>query len=790
MTKAINIEKETSSGKFQINGMDCPDCAAKVEKAVRMMPGVASVDLTFPAGKLSVDYDPLKTGSQQIINKIKALGYDPAEETDLILKSRKGTTALRIQGLDCVDCAAKLEKRINMIPGVKEAQVNFVTSKMLVDHDGPVSEIITVIHKMGYSGEIDQPSLIRENVPFWKTNQYVIPTLISFAMLVSGLTALLFSAPAILPTLLFAAGIILGGYLPAKNGIAVLINAREFDMNILMTIAVIGAAAIGEYVEAVTVVFLFSLGNALQGYTLDKTRNSIRALMGLTPNEALVSRDGKEMTLTVDKIDIGDIIIIRPGEKIAMDGKVIKGFSSVNQSSITGESIPAEKHPGDEVYAGTINERGALEVKVSRLAKDNTISRIIEMVEEAQAQKAPSQQFVDRFARYYTPLVILGALLVATVPSFIFGQPFEKWFYEAMAMLLVACPCALVISTPVSIVSAIGSAARSGVLIKGGAYLEEAGDLSVIAFDKTGTLTEGKPKVTDVFKINSYSEHEILKLAAAIESRSEHPLGEAILNHAREKGIIIPEVSSFTAVPGRGARGMIAGKAYQIGSSKMFNDQDLTDHVKQAISAFQNEGKTVMILGQEEKILGLIAVADVLRNNSRQAIEALKRAGIKKTVMLTGDNYSTAQAIAARTGVDEFKSNLLPEDKVNAMKDLLATHKKAAMVGDGVNDAPALAISTVGIAMGAAGTDAALETADIALMADDLTKLAYVIKLSRKTLSIIKQNIAYALLIKGVILLLVIPGWLTLWLAVVGDMGSTLLVTLNSMRLLRVKHQA
>jgi Cd2+/Zn2+-exporting ATPase len=450
-----------------------------------------------------------------------------------------------------------------------------------------------------------------------------------------------------------------------------------------------------------------------------------------------------------------------------------------------------EKMIGDEIYAGTINEQGSLQIKVTRLAQDNTISRIINMVEEAQGQRAPSQQFIDKFAKYYTPIVLVGAILVASIPTLFFGQPFSKWFYEAMAMLLVACPCALVISTPVSIVSAIGSAAKSGVLIKGGAYLAEVGALSVIAFDKTGTLTAGKPRVTDIFPVNGYSEQDIVGIAAAIESRSEHPLGEAILNYAREKDVSIPVISNFKAVPGQGAWGEVNSKQYQIGNTRFFTDNEINlnylNKIEDTITALQNKGKTVMILGDENKILGLLAVADVIRENSRSAIESLKQAGIKKVVMLTGDNQRTAQAIANQLGIEDFRADLLPEDKVKAMKDLLDQHQKVAMVGDGVNDAPAMAISTVGIAMGAAGTDAALETADIALMADDLTKLSYAIKLSRKTLRIIKQNITLALVIKGLILLLVIPGWLTLWLAVVADMGSSLLVTLNGMRLLRDK---
>ncbi len=772
-----------ASRTFQVTGLDCVDCAAKLEKAVKRVPGVASATVSFPLGRLSVDFETVDVGDEPVINKVRALGYDATVEKKGGSEERE--TTFRISGLDCADCAAKLEKRVGKIPGVEEAKVNFAASKMFVSHQGPVSEILTVIEKMGYSGAIDEPARRKEVVPFWKTNPYALPTAISFVMLALGVISARMAVPAGVSTAFFIAGIVLGGFLQARTGLAVLINARELDMNILMTIAVVGAAAIQQFEEAATVVFLFSLGNALQGYTLDKTRNSIRSLMDLSPAEALVRRNGVETTLPVEEIRIGDLIIVRPGERIAMDGRVAAGFSSVNQASITGESLPVEKNVGDEVFAGTINERGSLEVEVSRSARDNTLSRIIEMVEEAQGQRAPSQQFVDRFARYYTPAVIACALLVATLPTLVFGQPFSKWFYEAMAMLLVACPCALVISTPVSIVSAIGSAARRGVLIKGGAYLEEAGALSVIAFDKTGTLTMGKPQVTDVLPAGDLSKEEVLSIAAAIESRSEHPLGEAILRKALEMGLSIPHIADFESMPGKGALGKIGRELYSIGNARFFQERGWNlGKVEEAIAVLQNEGKTVMILGGTEKILGLIAVADVLRENSRQALEDLRRIGIEKTIMLTGDNDLTAQAISAQAGVDEFRANLLPEDKMQVMKDLLAQYHKVAMVGDGVNDAPAMAVSTVGIAMGTAGTDAALETADIALMADDLTKLSYAVDLSRRTLRIIKQNIFAALVIKGLILLLVIPGWLTLWLAVVGDMGSSLLVTLNGMRLL------
>jgi Cd2+/Zn2+-exporting ATPase len=783
-------EMEIVSSRLLVTGIDCPDCAAKVEKAVKRMLGVVNATFVFPAGMLNVEYDPQQTGVIQVVDKIKKLGYEALEDNRKISEISQ-TTDFFISGMDCPDCAAKLEKRISRVPGVETAQVNFGASKMTVTHSASVAEILSTIEKMGYSGKVDEDYRIKnEPISFWKSNQYAKTTAISFIMLVSGLIAGNLDAPELIVNALFLTGIFLGGFLPAKNGISLIISAREFDMNFLMTIAVIGASVLGAFEEAATVVFLFSLGNALQSYTLGKTRNSIRSLMKLSPDEALVRRGATEITLPVKDIVIGDTIIIRPGERIAMDGKVSTGYSTVNQAPITGESIPVEKQPGDEVYAGTINERGSLEVKVTKLARDNKISRIIHMIEEAQGQRALSQQFVEKFAKYYTPAVIFLAALVAAVPPLVLGQPFEKWFYEAMAMLLVACPCALIISTPVSIVSAIGNAAKNGILIKGGTYLEEVGALSVVAFDKTGTLTEGKPHVTDIVPIDGIPDKEFLSIASAIESRSEHPLAEAIVKSAKEHGAEISSISAFEAVPGKGARATIQGKNYQIGNLRLFTEQAIdVKRVKDEISRLQNEGKTVMVLGDDERILGLIAVADVLRENSEQAVNKLKKAGIKKVIMLTGDNESTAHAIATKTGVDDFRADLLPEDKVGAIKKLLVKHGKVAMVGDGVNDAPAMAASTVGIAMGAAGTDTALETADIALMADDLTKLAYAVKLSRKTLGIIKQNIALALIIKGLILLMVVPGWLTLWLAVAGDMGSSLLVTLNGMRLLRVKHE-
>jgi Cd2+/Zn2+-exporting ATPase len=786
-----------ATGVLQVPGIDCPDCAAKIEKAVRQLPGVVGANFAFALGTLKIEYDPDRVAIPQAIERVRALGYQAWAQN----VSRPGepeaasttTATIRLAGLDCPDCAAKLESRIRALPGVRSASLNFGAATLQVTYQGTAAPILAAISDQGLKGQLEgtgeerlaKAPLLAVN---WAANRYALPTIISGAAIAIAFIMERSGVPIPIVRLLYAAAAVVSGFLPARTGVLTLLRSRQFDMNILMTIAALGAIALGQLEEAAVVTFLFSLGNGLQAFALDKTRNSIRELMDLSPKEALLRRNGDEVVLPVAEIRLDDIVIIRPGERIPMDGRVTSGESSVNQAPITGESLPVAKKPGDYVFAGTINERGSLEIGVTRLASDNTIARIIKLVEEAQGRRAPSQQFIDRFARYYTPAVILAAALVAIIPPLVLNQPFARWFYEALAMLLVACPCALVISTPVSIVSAIGSAARNGILIKGGSYLEEMGALSVIAFDKTGTLTHGRPEVTEVIPFAGLTESELLSLAAGIESRSEHLLGEAIVRLARERELPVPDVSDFIAITGKGARGKIDGRLYFIGSEALISDEGLSaGHIAGTVDGLQKQGKTVMILGDQDGVLGLIAVADTLRGNSRQTLAGLKQAGITDVVMLTGDNDTTAREIAAHAGVDDYMAGLLPEDKVRAVGDLLARHRKVAMVGDGVNDAPAMAMATVSIAMGVAGTDTALETADIVLMGDDLSKLPYIMKLSRKTLAVIKQNIVLSLALKAVVLLLVVPGWLTLWLAVLADMGSSLLVTLNGMRLIGTK---
>ncbi len=626
--------------------------------------------------------------------------------------------------------------------------------------------------------------------PFWKQKENIKVYISAVLLVISWFLGKQYGEEHIFATIGYAAAILIGGYSLFIKGFKNLVRLN-FDMNTLMTVAILGAAAIGEWGEGATVVILFAISEALERYSMDKARQSIESLMDIAPKEALIRRGNEEMMVPVDDIQVGDIMIVKPGQKLAMDGIVIKGTSTLNQAAITGESVPVTKTVGDEVFAGTLNEEGLLEVKVTKRVEDTTLSKIIHLVEEAQAERAPSQAFVDRFAKYYTPAIIIFALLLAVIPPLFMGADWSEWIYRGLAVLVVGCPCALVISTPVSIVTAIGNAAKNGVLIKGGIYLEEAGNLKVIAFDKTGTLTKGIPSVTDVVTYNG-NENELMTITAAIEKGSQHPLASAIIRKAEEDGLNFNDVSveEFQSITGKGVKAKVNNAMYYVGSPGLFEEllpNGIQSEIKEQITTLQIQGKTVMALGTEKEILALIAVADEIRESSKEVIRKLHQVGIEKTVMLTGDNQRTAEAIGKQVGVSDIKADLLPEDKLNFIKELRDKYRSVAMVGDGVNDAPALAASTVGVAMGGAGTDTALETADIALMSDDLSKLPYTIKLSRKALAIIKQNITFSLGIKVLALLLIVPGWLTLWLAIFADMGATLIVTLNSMRLLKVK---
>ncbi len=703
---------------------------------------------------------------------VEAAGAVPVEE---------GMSVYLLGGLDCADCAAKLEKRIAALAGVRQATVNFATAKLAVAHTLSDQAIIKAVERAGYSARrADAPA---EPAPNWRREPRTLATLASGLLLAVAAGLDLLDAATAWTAPVYTLAALAGGWHAARSGLSGL-KSLTLDMNFLMTVAVIGAAALGEWSEGATVAFLFSLGNTLQTYTLAKTRRAVRALMELAPSEATVLAGGAEERLAVTAIAPGSVIVVRPGEKVALDGVVRNGHSAVDEAALTGESLPVEKTAGDTVYAGTVNQYGVLEVEVVKPAADSTLAKIMHLVEEAQAQRAPSQQFVDKFARYYTPAVLTAAAAVMVMPWLAFGQPFAPWFYKGLVLLVISCPCALVISTPVSIVAAIGNASKRGVLIKGGAYLEKLGALRAVAFDKTGTLTRGRPQVTDVIPLGGLAADQLLALAAAVEKWSEHPIARAIA--AAAAGLELKPASAFRALVGRGAQAEVNGAVVYVGNARLFAELGHGIARQEAVLAsLEAAGKTAMLVGTAEALYGVIAVADTLRDDSAAAVAALRRAGVGHVAMLTGDNRRAAAAVAARLKLDGVYSELMPADKVRAVKDLAGRYGGVVMVGDGVNDAPALAAADVGVAMGVAGSDAALETADIALMADDLGKLAYVIRLSRKTLTIIKENIVFAVAVKAVFVVLTFAGFANLWLAVFADTGASLLVTLNGMRLMR-----
>lgn len=791
---------ETEKNVYRVQGFTCANCAGKFEKNVKKLPGVQDAKVNFGASKISIYGDATveeleKAGA---FENLKVAPEKPRREAKQKVEEDKNV--YRVEGFTCANCAGKFETNVKQIPGVQDAKVNFGASKISVYGAAAIEELekagafdnlkVTPEKSARQVSQEVKEDTKEDKVPFYKKHSTLLyaTLLIAFGYLSSFVNG----EENIVTTLLFLASMFIGGLSLFKVGLQNLLRF-EFDMKTLMTVAVIGGAIIGEWAEVAVVVILFAISEALERFSMDRARQSIRSLMDIAPKEALVRRNGQEIMIHVDDITVGDIMIVKPGQKIAMDGVVVSGYSAVNQAAITGESVPVEKTVDNEVFAGTLNEEGLLEVKITKLVEDTTISKIIHLVEEAQGERAPSQAFVDKFAKYYTPIIMIIAALVAIVPPLFFDASWETWVYQGLAVLVVGCPCALVISTPISIVSAIGNAAKKGVLVKGGVYLEEMGALKAIAFDKTGTLTKGVPVVTDFNVLNQQiNEKELLSIITALEYRSQHPLASAIMKKAEEENITYSDVlvEDFSSITGKGIKGIVNGITYYIGSPKLFKELLTTDFDKdleQNVTTLQNQGKTAMVVGTDKEILAVIAVADEVRESSKEIIQKLHQLGIKKTIMLTGDNKGTANAIGGYVGVSDIQAELMPQDKLDYIKQLRSEYGKVAMVGDGVNDAPALAASTVGIAMGGAGTDTALETADVALMGDDLRKLPFTIKLSRKTLNIIKANITFAIAIKFIALLLVIPGWLTLWIAILSDMGATLLVALNSLRLMRVK---
>lgn len=619
----------------------------------------------------------------------------------------------------------------------------------------------------------------------WFRRPRTLATMAGGALLAAGFLIEAAGGPLVVSRFLLLASVLTGIYHVARLGFASL-QRLNLDMNFLMTVAAIGALGIGQWLEGAMVVFLFSVGEALEDFSLDRTRKSLRLLMEVAPASALVSRGGAEQRISVEDVRIGDRVIVRPGERIPVDGEILAGTSAVDQAAITGESLPVAKETGDTVFAGTINQYGSLEIEATRLVGDTMLAKIIHLVERAQSRKAPAQRLVDRFARYYTPAVVTVATVLSVLPPLAFGLPWGPWIYRGLGLLILACPCAFVISTPVAIVTAIGAAARHGVLIKGGAFLEAIGRLRVMAFDKTGTLTRGKPRVSDLFPLNGFSAGQLLAVAAAVESRSEHHLARAIISRAAVEGIYPPAVTNYRAVPGKGARGYVEGTEFFVGSPRFF-EQELPLDLSAAaavVAQAENGGNTVVLVGTREKLLGVLALSDQPRDDTKETLARLRRLGIQPLVMLTGDNEAVARNVADALGIEHFHAGLLPEGKARIVRELGRTYGGVGMVGDGINDAPALAEADVGIAMGVAGTDTALETADIALMADDLSKLPFVVLLGRRTLRIIRQNIIVALGLKALALAAIFPGWLTLWLAILADTGASLLVIGNALRLL------
>ena len=742
------------------------------------------VGARFDTGQktLTLEYDPALIDAAQATR----IATDAGAELQADLEE----CCIHVDNASCRDCASNyLERRLAALPGVPGVSVNTAAGVLSITYDpARISrqQIEQAVVELGYQvkkeGEEEEtPGLLRREVV------EPILVLVTLLALIGGVAIRSLGAPDWLITGLAVLAYAAGGYYGLLEGLR---DLRNFQINVdlLMVLAAGGAALIGSWPEGATLLFLFSLSNLLQNYAMDRSRKAIQKLLDLRPETALVRRDGQEVEVPVEDLLVNEIVIVRPGERIAVDGEVVEGESSVDQASITGESIPVEKRPGDIVFAGTVNQHGVLEIRMTKPASESTLSKIIQMVEEAQARRAPTQRFIDTFEQYYAVGVIAAVALFIAIPVLLLGQPFKPTFYRAMVLLVVASPCALVISTPASILSAIANAARQGILFKGGAYLENLATIKVIAFDKTGTLTYGRPTVTDVVAMNGYSEDELLALTAAVEARSEHPIAQAIVAAAEERGLELVPVNEFQAHPGMGISAEVNGMHVVIGSPRLMKENGFQPRpeVIEELNRLEGEGKTVLLV-HNEHCMGAIAVADRVRPEARETVQTLRKAGIEHIVMLTGDNERVARAIASEVGLDEYYAALMPDDKVKVVRQLEEKHGLVAMVGDGVNDAPALATASIGIAMGAAGTDVALETADVVLMADDLTRLPYAIRLSKRARRIVWQNIAFSI---GVIVLL-ISGTLGLFgntlplpLGVVGHEGSTVIVVFNGLRLL------
>ena len=711
---------------------------------------------------------------------------------------------LRVHGLDCAEEVTILKRAVGpAVGGEENLAFDVLRGKMTVSRAAPPVSLEEIRQAVARTGMRAEPwHEVRPLESFWQRRGRTLSVLASGLLLAFGFLVHAALAGGPLAALagessgathhvpvaargLYLLAMLAGGWFILPKAWFAARSLRP-DMNLLMAIAVAGAVGIGEWLEGAAVAFLFGLSHVLESWSVGRARRAVESLLELSPSTARIRVKGAEREVPAAEVLPGTLFAVRPGERIALDGKIVAGESHLDQAPITGESAPVAKRPGDEVFAGTINGPGALDVRSTRDAGDTTLARIIRLVEEAQARRSPAERWVDRFARVYTPVVIALAVAVFLVPPLLGAGGWTEWFYRALVLLVIACPCALVISTPVSVVASLAAAARAGLLIKGGASLEEPARLRAIAFDKTGTLSEGRFAVVELVPLDGHDEAALLARAAALESRSEHPLARAIVEHAKSLGVDFAPAEAFRAIEGRGAIGRAGGKTYWVGSHRYLEERGQeTPEIHARLEAISGAGRTVVVVGDDDHVCGLIGVADAVRPEAAEVVADLRRLGIEHLVMLTGDNLATARAVGAATGIEELAAELLPQDKVNAVEDLVARYASVAMVGDGVNDAPALATSTLGIAMGAVGTDAAIETADVALMSDDLWLLPWLVRHARRTLRVIRQNIVFALGVKAVVFGLALAGLATLWLAIAADMGASLLVIGNGLRLLR-----
>ena len=745
---------------------------------MKKVDGVESAEYNIATSQLKIVGKGPNVNRQIIVQVVEKLGHKVEVE------DKTKSAVLHIEGMDCEDETSLIEKKMKSLKGLESFRVDLISQTLRVQYDPALLSVQEIIKSVAETGM--KARLERENVKgkaWWRDLRILslftcgIFTAIAFVLEKIGI---------ILPsTILYAIAVAVGGYYPARMGLAAL---RTLTLNIrtLMVSGAIGAIVLGLWEEAAILVFIYSLGDVLEAYAVDRARGALRALMELMPKEAVVRRNGEEITLPVDGVQLGETIIIKPGERIPLDGQVVSGSSAVDEAPITGEPIPVVKEKGAEVFAGTVNQRGVLEVEVTKLSKDTTLARVIHSVEEAQAKKSSFQRFGEAFGKIYTPAMFALALGVMLIPVWFFGGTWSQWFYRGLVVLVVSCSCGIALSIPVAVVAAIGNAARNGILFKGGVHLEGAATIKAIAFDKTGTLTIGRPQVTDVVPVGNHDRNKILVLAASLESRSEHPLGEAVVRKAREEEIPFSPAEAFEALVGLGAKGKVNGQEFLIGGMRLFLERNIPiEAIQPQVSSLEEQGKTTILLGNKKEVLAIIAIADQLRFEAKEAIKKLKEIGIRQVVMLTGDNEGTAKAVAREAGVDAYFARLLPDDKVEKVKALRFENGRIAMVGDGINDAPAMAVSDIGIAMGAAGTDIALETADIALMSDDLSKLPVAFSLSRRTVKNIRQNIIISLAVIAFLVPAALAGWIGMVPGLLINEAGGLAVIVNGLRLLK-----